>query len=299
MISRRYIYTLMLLGLCNYMSGQTGRLENEFKISVPESDFENLWNFIESNFAVSSYTYGSTALNGTTSVETFVDTYYDTPEYLFVNEEVSLRYRKRFLDDVLIKELVQYKIPYSEDKITRTEIKFPVSHKRKHNDIATRHVFLKHLGKSDRKKLTALLAQYRIKPEELVESLKLYQTRQRVYISDSNQESIATITLDKVKNSAFPFQKFIELELELNEIRYTDASVSEKQMMDRLNADIKQKILREFHNLSMNQKSKYNKMRELIDTSILTLIYKKLTWILFGIITFVATSFWIREQLAA
>ena len=70
-------------------------------------------------------------------------------------------------------------------------------------------------------------------------------------------------------------------------------------MMDRLNADIKQKILREFHNLSMNQKSKYNKMRELIDTSILTLIYKKLTWILFGIITFVATSFWIREQLAA
>ncbi len=296
MILRRYIYTLMLLGLLTDMSGQAGRLENEFKISVPESESQNLWNFIESNFANSSYTFGPNKLTGTTSIEKFIDTYFDTPEYLFVKEEVSLRYRKRFKDNQLLKELIQYKVPYSEDKVTRTEMKFPVSDKRKYSDIVTRHVFLKHLNKSNRKKITELLAHYRTKPEALTESLKLYQTRQRVYISDNTQESIATITLDEVTNSAFPYQKFIELELELNEIRYTHANEEQKKMMDKLNADIKRKILGEFHNLSIDQQSKYNKMRKIIDTSSLTFIYNKLSWIIFGIITLIASFFWLREQ---
>ena len=37
------IYTLVILGLSNVSTAQIGRLENEFKISVPEEDLEAVW----------------------------------------------------------------------------------------------------------------------------------------------------------------------------------------------------------------------------------------------------------------
>ncbi len=292
------IYTLVILGLSNVSTAQIGRLENEFKISVPEEDLEAVWEYVTTNFAKSNYNYGLHVLSGTTSIETFIDTYYDTPDYLFVTEEVSLRHRKRYKDKLLLKQLIQYKIPHSDDKLTRIEMKFPVVKNENQNKLASRHSFLKHLSNASKQKIEYQLARYRVKPKALQESLTLYQVRQRVYISDQQQESIATITLDEVKNSAFPFQKFVELELELNEIRYTNATIEEKQLMDKLNADIKEALFSNFPSLALDQRSKYNKMRALMDSSALTFSHDKIAWFLYGLIALLASYFWIREQIA-
>ncbi len=291
-------YKLIILGLSNVAVAQISRLENEFKISVPEENLETVWEFVTTNFAKSTYNYGEYKLSGDTSAETFIDTYYDTPDFLFVTEEVSLRHRKRYKDNVLLKKLIQYKIPHSDDKLIRTEMKFPVVKNEKQNELASRHSFLRHLSNSSKQKIEYQLARYRVKPKDLQESLTLYQVRQRVYISDHHQERIATITLDEVKNSAFPFQNFVELELELNEIKYTNATIQEKQLMDKLNADIKEKLFSNFPSLALDQRSKYNKMRALMDSSALTFSSDKIAWFLYGLIALLASYFWIREQIA-
>ncbi len=287
--------------LCIYFSSfciaQDGRLESEYKLDIPIGQYEDLWQFIKTNFAKNKFDIDGLLLNGTVSIEKFIDTYYDDEFGSFAENEISLRYRKRFKDKVLLKQLIQLKTPYSEDKIIRNEIKFAIDDNKNVTDISNRHSFLKYLKNSDIDRMAEHLAEYKLRPEQVIQSLKLKQTRSRVYIKNNEGESIATITLDKVTNATFPFQQFSELELELNEVRFTDADAKERSQMTALNENLKKQLLSEFPELKVDQRSKYRKMKLLIDNSWASLIWKNISWLFFSIIIVIALIYFIKDLL--
>jgi len=278
-------------------SGQSGRLESEFKLDIPLEEVEPLWTLIKSEFAQGSFEVNGMQLKGEVSVEDFFDTYYDASDGRFAEMEISLRYRKRFKDDMLLKKLIQLKTPYSKDKVVRNEIKFEVDDDKKLTDLNNRHEFLKHIANSEIERLSFELAAFNLRPEEIQESLKLKQTRSRVYIRDKAGESIATITLDKVKNNDFPFQNYAELELELNEVRYTQADEKEKAQMSALNDEIKNQLLGSFPTLQVDQRSKYRKMKELIDGSLVSMLWENISWLFLGGVVLTALVFFIKDNI--
>ncbi len=279
-----------------HLVAQAGRLESEYKLDIPADEVQALWEYIQTTYALEKFSLAEMNLSGEQSVETFIDKYFDDSSGSFAQKEVSLRYRKRFKNGLLLKELVQFKTPYSTDKVVRNEIKFEVDGSKGLGDISQRHQFLKYFRKSDLDRLRFQLAQYDLRPEDIVPSVKLKQTRQRVYIKDDSGESVATITLDEVSHFNFPFQSYAELELELNEVRYTEATEAERASMLALNNLIKSELSQKFPNLKVDQRSKYRKMRVLVDESALSFAYKNSVWFFFGLISLLATFLFIKEQ---
>ncbi|MEM9544635.1 MAG: CYTH domain-containing protein [Bacteroidota bacterium] len=212
------------------------------------------------------------------SIEHFLDVYFDDDAFHLFQKDVGLRYRKRFLNNELIKVLVQLKTPLEEDGVARNEIKFDVKKSMNSNDYLTRHPLLRYIKKKNRDELDYYLRKYNTTSKDMVQSLSLTQTRKRLYISDSSS-ALATITLDFVRNNSFPFQCFTELELELNEIRYTDATESEKQSMELFNSLLKQALFENFPGLMQDQTPKYSKLKKIVDDSWVSFIYSNWMWI--------------------
>jgi len=297
-IIAKVIRSLVFFFLINsYCYAQSGRLENEFKLAIPNNEVNELWNFITEEFAVPKLDIGDQQLNGEQSVEIFKDTYFDNSALELMNLEIGLRFRKRYKDDVLLKELIQLKTPYSADKIVRNELKYNVSKEQKKSKLKNRHPLFKLLNLSDIKKLKEDLASFKINTSELKKSVQLNQKRSRVYISDTSGQSVATITLDEVSNASFPYQKYAELELELNEIRYTNASIEEQKKMEACNTLIQNKLMNKFKNLTIDQRPKYNKMMELIEKDFLSSIQKNWVWAIFAFIVLLAIMHYLKYNL--
>ncbi len=294
------IKPLLILGTCLLVThtffAQAGRLESEYKLDVHPEDVSALWTFAQSEYGQSQFDLAGLQLNGQASTEVFIDKYFDVSDGSFADGEISLRHRKRFKDGQLLKQLIQLKTPYSEDKVIRNEIKFEVSESKNINDSSQRHDLLKYLKSSDADRLAYHLVPLKVRPEALEFSLKLKQTRKRIYISDHTGASIATITLDEVNLARFPFNHYAEMELELNEIRYTQADAEERKKMTDLNEAIKTQLSNNFPRLKVDQRSKYRKMKLLVDNSVAATTYDNLAWIFFGIITLLAAFFFIKDQ---
>ena len=273
------------------------RQESEYKLDIPKDEVTSLWNFLQDNFGKETFHLAGLTLNGQPSTEVFIDKYFDISDGRFAAGEISLRHRKRFKDDVLLKQLIQLKTPYSEDKVIRNEIKFEVDKSKELHNVSRRHDLLQYIKPSDVERLAYHLAPLKIRPQEIEFSLKLMQKRNRIYISDFEGESIATVTLDEVKLSRFPFTAYAEVELELNEIRYTQAKAEEREKMTALNDILKSKLTENFPRLKVDQRSKYRKMKELVDTSSTAKIYDNSVWFFFGAITLLAATFFIKDQL--
>lgn len=290
-----FLFIFSFTNICQ-TTGQSARLESEYKLDVQKEDVAPLWDFIESNYCVQEIVLDGMKLSGEASEEIFIDNYFDVEDGRFAEMEISLRYRKRFKDDVLLKELVQLKTPFSEDKVVRNEIKFDVKSNKNFNDLSNRHPFLKLLSGSDKERMSHHLAAYKVRPEQVQESLKLKQKRRRAYIKDERGESVATITLDEVNNFSFPYQKYAEVELELNELRYTAADEAEREKMNLLNQNIKSKLSQNFPSLKVDQRSKYRKMKILIDESKWSFLYENGMWLFFGLIVGGSSLLFIKDQ---
>ena len=284
-----------VIGQKNLLLAQDVRLESEYKLAVDKEDVERLWEFITNSYARNNFEVGGMSLSGTPSVEIFIDSYFDGPDEILYNEEISLRHRKRFKDGELLKELVQLKTPYSSDKVIRNEIKFAVSRDSDANQLYSRHPLLQLLKEVEQERLAYHLAEYKLRPEETKEAIKLKQERRRVYISDNNGESVATITLDEVHNFGIPLESFAELELELNELRYTNAGKNERLSMTVLNDAMKSQLAENFPKLRVDQRSKYAKMHQLISGSIFSNVKENSMWLVFGLITSFSAFLFIND----
>jgi len=275
---------------------QDGRLESEYKLYVPPSDVEDIWTYVQNSYGQQEFVINGQSLTGTQSVETFIDNYFDSDDRQLAVDEVSLRHRKRFTDGQLLKQLVQLKLPYSTDKVIRNEIKFDVAKLKNGDKLYAGHPLLKLLNNSDKERMQYHLASYQLRIEQLRPELKFRQHRRRVYISDDAGESVATITLDQVTHFSIPFLTFAELELELNEIKYTSANADERAYMEALNESMKTHLSEKFPDLKVDQRSKYNKMLILEDESSLSNLWHNSIWFFFVAVTFSALFLYIKDQ---
>ena len=255
------------------------RLENEFKISVPNELENEVWKFIQydlidtqSNLQISS------------AEEVFIDTYFDNDAYHLAQANSGLRLRKRYVADTLAKELVQLKISDPDQTLVRGELKFEVLKNNKTVNEFERHDILSRISLDDQEELAFNMVPFDVHPRNTSKKIKLIQNRRRIYISDGPMASLATLTLDRVTSLKFPFQSFIEMEIELNEIRYTNADEDEKQKLQEFNNWIQKRLMDQFPEMYIDQTPKYNKMLSKQDQSLLSKIYSNGVWLMLGLI---------------
>jgi hypothetical protein len=278
----RFLICFLLFITLDLSAQSAERIESEYKLGIPNEEAEALWAHIQSETFLSKLR-AEYDLKTEFSIEDFVDIYYDDENLSLYNQKVGLRYRSRYIQDTLIKQLIQLKTPLLDDGVARTETKYETKKSNDQNDIFARHKLLRHIKKKDRRNLNYQLAKFDTESLKMVPEVKLRQRRSRVYIADSIA-SLATITLDEVTNLKFPFQRYTEMELELNEVRYTRTSEEGKKKMERFNEKLRNGLLESFPSLYQDQTPKYNKMKQMIDASWLSKVYKYRMWITFSLL---------------
>ena len=144
------------------------RLENEFKISVPDHLEEELWAFISEDLISPE-----SGLNIEESEEVFVDTYYDSDDFKLAQANSGLRYRKRFIADTLSKELIQLKISDPDQTLIRGEIKFDVLRPKKSVNQFERHDVLSKISIGDQEELAFNMVPFGLHPRDTREQVKL------------------------------------------------------------------------------------------------------------------------------
>ncbi len=283
----RILICLILFITPDLCAQSAERVESEYKLGIPNDEAEALWAHLQSETFLSKLR-AEYNLKTEVSIEDFVDLYYDDKNLSLYNQKVGLRYRSRYINDTLIKQLIQLKTPLLEDGVARTETKYEIKKSKDQNDVYARHKLLRHIKKKDRRNLNYQLAKFDSESFRMVPEVNLKQRRSRIYITDSIA-SLATITLDKVTNLKFPFQRYTEMELELNEVRYTNTSEEGKKKMERFNEKLRNGLLESFPSLYQDQTPKYNKMKQMIDVSWLSKVYKYRMWIILSLIVGVAS----------
>jgi len=266
---------------------QNTRIESEYKLAVPDSLIEDVALYLSDYFSGDFLMINRDSLQLEKAVEIFKDSYFDTRSGKLLEQQIGLRHRRRYLNAELINELVQLKLPDSEDGVQRQEIKFNVPTKINVLDEMSRKPLLKYVNPSDRDLLTFNLRKVAVSVDDLREIVKLTQIRDRIYFSDK-KGSVATVTLDKVKHASFPFQGFTELEIEINESRYTNANNIEKAYLENISEQLKLGITKEFPLLKIDQTPKYNKLMLLIQNDFLSKINNYFMWGVYGFIFLMA-----------
>lgn len=235
------------------------RLESEYKLSVPDRQAAALWVYLTRTYGKDGIKKLGQPYTSEIAEETFVDTYFDDPDHTLLNNHSGLRYRMRFINNQLEKQVIQLKLSQNgESGLVREEVKFKFNKKPDEGAGFTDHPFLKLVRPKDRPSLDSALAPFGIKGEQLAAAVELTQLRKRVYIFE-NGEPFATLTHDLVSSEA-PACSFTELEIELNEKRFTAASEAERQRMQAVVESIKKDILTAFPAVKQDQTPKYNKM---------------------------------------
>ena len=272
------------------------RIESEYKISVPNEQQESLWSFLQSIFVNNAK--GILPKNTSTEIatEVFYDTYFDDVQETLLGYQAGARYRERYVQDSLIKTLLQLKVPTLDELgIARKEHKFSPENKFDINDRTGLHPFLKHVKQKDVNDVDLILGQFGTSSRKMQESIKLKQVRRRIYISDP-EGALMTFTLDEVSAFHFPYTQFVELELELNEVRYTDADFEGQSELEKINAKAKDVIFAQFQNIKQDQTPKYNKMHAALSTQPSAWIYNNLMYLLLGCISMCAITILIKNE---
>lgn len=288
-MSQWHVYLVLLLSFkCVDLYGQS-RLESEFKLSIPQQDIKFVQLFFEEEFVLGTYTLDSINLSVDKADELFVDTYFDDTKSSLLHQNIGLRHRLRYNQDVLINELVQLKLPGSTNGVIRQEIKYKVPKNVNVLDQISRHPVLQFVAATERDQFSYEMRKWNVDVQELREQLKLTQNRKRIYLNDE-MGSVATISLDHVMNKKIPFQEFYELEIEINEIRYTEADEDERKYLNTINQLIKQNVMSRFPTLSVDQTPKYNKLQSLIKESLVSKIVDKGMWMVYGVVLCLAVA---------
>lgn len=246
------------------------RVENEFKLSVPDPELEPLREFLRGR-------YGSGAgsilpdlgpeFTATISDEAFVDRYFDTADLDVLNGEGGVRHRtRRNLGDASKdrksgRELVQFKLRRPGDQLlNRTEIKFEVNPPRNAKSPLDRHPLIGLVDRDEQVTFIRTMAEYGLDASRMQPTLTIEQRRWRVYVSFQDMP-FSTLTLDEVKSRwSFWTVAFVELEIELNEIAYTEADMARRGEMEAVSRRMADDVLATFPTVRQDQTPKYNKV---------------------------------------
>lgn len=263
-----FLWLLLLAWLSGGLPAVSeGRLESEFKLDVPSGQANAIWKYLQTAYGPGGKMIGSLGAEyqATFAVEKFVDRYYDTSDLRLLKRQEGLRHRSRsilagsdFRKDN--RQLVQLKLSNGGDGVVREELKFEVR-----DNVASRRLpgdeipVVGLIKRSQRPGFLEALALSGIDPADLRQTITLLQTRSRAYISHRGQP-FATITVDEASvHHWYASTSFEELEMELNEIAYTEADEASRAQMLEINTRLKADLFSAFPGLRQDQTPKYNK----------------------------------------
>jgi len=170
--------------------------------------------------------------------ELFVDEYYDTVLQSLFNKKASLRYRKRFVDGVDSKNLIQFKTQIDNVKIIgMNEFKIEIN---SGDTFVTYRDFKNYINRSKNKnsELYKQLRSY-VNISKLEPMFLVTQHRDRFYLQDNDGKTIYTISFDEVIYSKELLKKtYFVIEFETNETIMASA--------DKITSDALVKSLNEF-----------------------------------------------------
>lgn len=266
--------------------GERNRIEQEAKITVPEDEVERFFNFISTRYAPDSPHLKTYNLNITTAYgeEFFEDAYYDTPQSHLRQQAGGIRIRTREntnnpQDRKNGRSLIQVKLSNVDIKDARTELKFlPSTQKRRDKCLGSlseheraqverydAHPLLGAVLESQRLGFIKLVKQLGLDPEALENVVTIHQKRRRVYFK-KNGNAAMTITLDQTSASQlWKRVGFTEVEIELNELAFTEASEGERERLMAFSDTIQHELNQNFPRLQKDQTPKYNKIRNRLD----------------------------------
>lgn len=244
------------------------RIESEIKLAFPPAQADAVFGFVRDQLGDRQALAGYGPLRAETSEELFTDVYFDTRGWALLEGGHGVRHRTRAIpaDPAHRKDgrqLVQVKTAAPSDDgsgVRRREYKFevdPVAAARRGN--GSRHPLLGLLPPRERVPLEERLEALGVRARELVPVLTLEQRRRRVYLHDP-AGALATVTVDEVTaRKAWWEAPSAEVELELNEIRFTEASSAERLRMEGLAEAIRAGLLARFPDVRQDQTPKYEK----------------------------------------
>lgn len=241
------------------------RLETEYKLGVPAGQDDAVWHWLNTQYGQTKPRALGKAWTSSRGEETFRDEYFDVPAGTLLRARAGLRHRQRFdTTGRLTKQLVQLKITDDASGVLRKELKYkPVEGAAAAQPIADL------LRPADRPRLDSALATLGVRLAGVQPVFTLGQRRRRLYFQ-KDDEAFSTITLDSSYNVGDRRATFTEVEIELNEKRYTAAAEPERarmrQILDTLRAD----LLRQFPALKQDQRPKYQKLAELLADGVAT-----------------------------
>jgi hypothetical protein len=245
------------------------RIENEIKLVVPREIQDSVWAYLQTRYDNDNLYLR--AIDSSFSVkfaqDIFRDQYFDNDTFQLLQMQCGVRHRARVVltdstDRKNGRELMQIKInDIDANDLNRAEFKYPVKHYspggkvEEHDD----HPFLGLVKRKSRKDILARLKEYKVEGLDLRPTILIVQLRKRVYVS-LDTTAFATLTLDI--DTAFyqgDTALFTEMEMELNEIRYTGADSAMRAKMEGINDQIKADLLKRFPAIHQDQTPKYNK----------------------------------------
>jgi len=245
----------------------SARVENEYKYSVPFEIYDSVWNYMRTNYDTEKFFLKRTNPLYSTSIsdEYFIDQYFDNNLYQLLTSKHGVRYRSRkVLSDTMNRknnrELMQIKLNgIDKNPLNRAEYKFPIKHYSMGDKGYESNQFLGLVKKDSRLDIMKTLSILKVDAYSLRPFIKLDQLRKRVYISKSGKP-FATITLDSVSTEHNQTKiRFIEIEMELNEIAYTQANSEQRVTMENINKQIMEDLMKRFPQIKQDQTPKYNK----------------------------------------
>lgn len=272
---RARISLILLLCLSTLALGES-RLESEFKLAVPADQPDAIWSYLNEAYGPNGTMLAKLGpgFSANFATDEFLDRYFDTPEMPLLQTKSGLRHRTRYILKGKDKtkdgrQLVQLKLGTEDESgVVREEDKYEVRDDPKKVKFEEDRLPCVGLVKrQERPFLVERLKALAIEPKDLTETAVLLQTRRRAYISYQG-EAFATITLDHVLARSWIYiVSFHEMELELNEIAYTDADQATRQKMTELNSMMKEDLFSRFPGLKQDQTPKYNKSVERLKKS--------------------------------
>jgi hypothetical protein len=245
------------------------RIENEIKLVVPREIQDSVWAYLQARYDNDNLYLK--AIDSSFSVkfaeDIFRDQYFDNDTFQLLQRQCGVRHRARVVltdstDRKNGRELMQIKINGIDDNaLNRAEFKYPVKHYKPGGTVKEHdeHPFLGLVKRKSRKDIIARLKEYGINAMDLRPTVQIIQHRKRVYVS-LDTTAFATLTLDiDTANFQGDTVLFTEMEMELNEIRYTDADSATRAKMEGINEQIKGDLLKRFPAIHQDQTPKYNK----------------------------------------
>lgn len=248
------------------------RIENEITLAVPITLEDSVWQYMNFKYLGKDLFLHSIdpSFKCKTEEDLFVDQYFDNTSLQLMKSKNSVRHRTRIvLTDTQNKkngrELIQIKIDdVGNNQLNRGEYKYPVKHYKKIKKPFDDHPFLKLAKRKKRNDLISRLKEFNIDATGLFPTLQLEQKRRRIYVF-KDTTAYATLTLDHVL-AIFKGRKasFVQLELELNEIGYTESDSLTRIEMEKTTQLMKEDMLHRFPDIHQDQTPKYYKSAMLL-----------------------------------